>query len=193
MVGVEAAYGFGDGMFLAPLLKRIAEHHNRLIDVAVQTQCADAFHNLPWVRKIIHINNLHDGMARFFDYKFKYQITPNVYFERFRATDPQHSLIDTALWIGRHYGLGDIDQRPIFIPTPEERNIDLGLKRPMIAIESHHKSGQSWANPGSFLSVPRKIQKFTRYFVVVQSRLPTWGAFSSGINSSSDHSLNRTV
>lgn len=151
MIGVEACYGFGDGVFLAPLLKRISEHHNQPVEVAVQAQCADAYHNLPWVGKITHIGQLHEGM-RFFGDRICYQVTPNVHFPNFKESNQDHSLIDTARDIGRHYGLGDFDQRPIFIPTPDEM-ISFPSSRSLIAIESHHKSGQSWARPESFQPV----------------------------------------
>lgn len=150
MVGVEACYGFGDGLFLAPLIKRIAERHGGPVEMAVQAQCADAFHNLPWVAKITHVNNLHDGMALFRDRPHSYQITPNVYFPSFKESHPDHSLIDTARGIGRHYGLGDFDQRPIFLPSREDLEVRVNLLRPVIAVESHYKSGQSWADKNSF-------------------------------------------
>lgn len=150
MVGVEACLGFGDGMFLVPLTKKIAEHHHTLVEVAVQKQCADAFHNLSWVGKITHINDLYDGMHLFKTYQHAYQITPAAYFTKFKESHPDHSLIDTALWISRHYGLGDFDQRPIFIPTREELEVRVNLNRPVIAVESHYKSEQSWATKQSF-------------------------------------------
>lgn len=150
MIGVEAAYGFGDGLFLVPVIRKIAENHGEPVEVAVQAQCADAFYNLPWVSNIIHINNLHDGMARFKKYKYSYQITPNVYFPGFKAENANHSLIDTAAEIARRLGIGEIDQRPVFIPTSQELDVKIGGHKPRIAVECHYKSGQSWANKYSF-------------------------------------------
>lgn len=159
MVGVEAAYGFGDGLFLAPLLKRIAERTGGPVEVAVQAQCADAFANLPWVGKITHIANLHDGAHMFrMQGRQNYQITPNVYFPEFANQDPSHSLIDCALWTGRTLGFGDIDQRPIFVPTAQEEGTNFGFARPVIAVESHYKSGQSWATEQAFAPIIKKYK-----------------------------------
>ncbi len=162
MVGVEAAYGFGDGVFMAPLIKRIAERSGGPVEVAVQRQCADAFHNLPWVGKITHIDNLDDGVKLFMAQgRTGYQITPNVFFPTFAAEDPNHSLIDCVLMTGRAHGLGDIDQKPIFIPTAEELDAGsrIGLTRPFIAVESHYKSGQSWAAPGAFAPIVERYRR----------------------------------
>jgi hypothetical protein len=153
MIGVEAAYGFGDGVFIAPLLKALADRQGFPVEVAVQKQCADAFVNLPWVRRIHHINNLGDG-KRLFDGHVYCQVTPNVHFPRFKERDPEFSLIDCARETGRAYGL-NFDQRPIIRLTDAEKLI---WPKPYIMVESHHKSGQSWANRDHFLPVVEKYR-----------------------------------
>jgi hypothetical protein len=156
MIGVEAAYGFGDGVFLAPLLKALAERQGFPVEVAVQKQCADAFHNLPWVRRIHHIKNLWDGKKLFEGHTYR-QVTPNVHFPRFKETNPELSLIDCAHELGREYGL-EFDQRPLFIPTEAECIRRVGFDKPVLAIEAHHKSGQSWANRDHFRSIVEKYK-----------------------------------
>jgi len=149
-IGVESSHGFGDALFNAPLLKALSQRYGCKIGVAVRPHCADAFQNLPWVDNIIHIPDLHHGRAalKAAGYGPVHQITQNVKFHEFTASDPSHSLIDTPLLTGRQLGLEDFDQRPIFLPTAAEMSVgaryDDGL--PNIAVESIFTSAQSWAD-----------------------------------------------
>lgn len=149
-IGVESAYGFGDCLFNAPLLKAIKNLHNLPLIVAVQKQCEDAFYNLPWIDEIINISSLDEGISHFRSngYQYTYQITQNILFLHYKQKDPTHSLIDTPSWFAHEKALSDFNPRPIFIPTSEEVNIAnellAGLDTPIIGIESVAKSGQSW-------------------------------------------------
>lgn len=156
-IGVEMAYGFGDAVFMSPLIKKISEHYGTSIEIAVQQQCEDAFYNLPWVSKIHRISNLHDGMKLFKNYNHHYQLTPNVNFPRYKEVDQNHSLIDTALLTSKELGFGEINQKPILIFNQND-NCDINFTKPFIAIENVYKSGQSWANDTAFESIINKYQ-----------------------------------
>lgn len=159
-IGVEAAYGFGDNLFNATLIQQLSNQHNCKIDVAVQAQCADAFTNLSCIGEIVHITNLWEGVKKFQDlgYKQVHQLTQNVHFPKFKEQHPEHSLIDTAAWVGRDLGLPTFDQRPTFHPTEAERQVgqNFSSSQPTIAIESVYKSGQSWADDRAFQMILEK-------------------------------------
>lgn len=165
---VELAYGFGDAVFGLPLLKKLSEQNGGPIGVATMPHCVDAFQNVPFIDEIVRINGLNEGHRaskelKYRDYK---QITPNVYFFEFKS-DPEHSLIDTPKLIGRKFGIELTDQRPLIYLTDEELH---GMRQkyndgiPSIAIESHYKSGQSWAGPADFQKI---VDKFAKKFRIM--------------------------
>lgn len=153
-IGVESSHGFGDCLFNLPLIKALSERSNAKIDVAVRPHCADAFKNIPWVGEVVTIPGLNHGRSalRKLGCTETHQVTQNVKFLEFSSADPQHSLVDTPLYVGRQLGLPDFDQRPIFLPTAAELTVgaryDDGL--PNIAIESVFTSAQSWAGKAAF-------------------------------------------
>lgn len=162
IVGVESAYGFGDCVFNVPLIKQLSIMYDHPIGVAVQAQCADAYANIPWISEIVHITNLHEGVTKLqqLGYGKVIQITQNVKFHEFIERHSDHSLIDTPLWTGRQLGLPDFNQKPIFLPTPQEEaiSIELGdqLAKPTIAIECIAKSSQSWADSDAINTIVEK-------------------------------------
>lgn len=153
-IGVEAALGFGDGLFNVPLIKALSTHYECKIGVAVCSHCKDAFYNLPWVSEIIEIPNIHHGQKKLKElgYNRTIQITQNVKFFEFQQNNPQHSLADTPLSTGHQLEIPTFDQRPIFIPQDEElsRTADMLSDRPTIGIEAIYKSAQSWADQRAF-------------------------------------------
>jgi len=152
IAAVESSHSFGDTLFNVPLIREISNKFSTPIGVAVQPQYADGFHNIPWISEIIHISGMREGIKRLKElgYKFVYQITQNEKFLEFKNNDNTHSLIDTPLWTGRQLQLPDFDQRPIFIPTEDEKAFSDQFASqctgPTIAIECVAKSGQSWAD-----------------------------------------------
>lgn len=150
-IGIESAYSFGDALFNIPLIKAIHAYFlpNEII-VATKRQYRDAFVNIPEITNVIDINDIYHGMPileKIGCHK-TIQITQNSRFQHFRSIDPNHSLIDTPLWIGREIGVPDFDQRPIINLTAEELTSTdqiLESNKPTIAIESQAFSGQSWA------------------------------------------------
>lgn len=167
MIGIEAAYNFGDNCFNTALIRCIKDTYHDTIEVAVKPHCADAFYNIPWIDKITHINNLNDGMSIFKKYDKSFQITQNVKFLEYKRKHPSHSLIDTPLWIAREIGLPDFDQKPIFIPTETEEKACEFLKdetMPIVAIESYYTSGQSWSNHDSIQYI---IDHFSRTHKII--------------------------
>jgi hypothetical protein len=162
-VGVEAAHGFGDGLFCAPLIKEIGKKHQSPVTVAVRAHCKDAFFNLPFVSQIIEIPDMYHGTKTLKQHGFKYiyQITQNVKFFEFKRDDDGHSLIDTPLLTGRQIGISNFDQRPLFAATEKELTAGRSLdsSEPTIAIESVYKSAQSWAKPEHMMQI---IQQFAK-------------------------------
>jgi len=153
VVGVESSHGFGDCLFNVPLIKSISEKHGREVTVAVTPHCADAFINVPWIGEIIHIPSMYHGLEALERLKYRhiYQITQNAKFPAYQQHDQNHSLIDTALCVGRELGLPDFEQRPMFLPTQDELRFghDYGQLlngHPTIAVECVAKSAQSWAD-----------------------------------------------
>ena len=165
-VGVESALGFGDALFNIPLIRAISERYQCKVGVAVMPHCADAFENIPWIDKILHIPAINHGtrVLRASGYDTIFQLTQNTKFLEFKDRDPNHSLIDTPLLTGRQLGLGDFDQKPIFLPTPAEMSVgaryDDGL--PNIVVESMFTSGQSWATSEALELIINKYSKTHR-------------------------------
>lgn len=161
-VGVESAHGFGDGLFNAALVKAISEKHGAKVAVAVRPHCKDAFYNLPFVSEIIEIENMNHGVKKLrqLGFEYVYQITQNVKFFEFKGHDNNHSLIDTPMLVGRQLGINHFDNRPLFIPTEQERQAGEKLKsdKPTIAIESVYKSAQSWAQPHHIARIVAKFK-----------------------------------
>lgn len=163
-IGVELTYGFGDCLFGVPSIKAISEEYNCKVDVATQAQCADAFANLSFVNKVIHIANMWDGINHFTknSYNQAYQLTPQTKFEQYKAKDSNFSLIDASKHIARDYGVEVKCQRPIIELTgQEQRDADEFIQRlpktkPIIAIESYAKSGQTWADMSAIMAIVDK-------------------------------------
>ena len=155
-IGVESAHGFGDLCFNLPLIKAIRAKYNDEIYVATRPHCKDALYNIPWVDKIIEIDQMWHGIAKLKEVGCNpvFQITQNVKFFEFRdAHEPNHSLIHTPLWTGRQLHCPqDFDNRPIFIPTDDEclKTQSMIQDKPTIAIESVYTSAQSWADKKAF-------------------------------------------
>lgn len=153
-IGVEAALGFGDCLFNAPLIRALSTHYECKIGVAVCSHCKDAFYNLPWISEIIEIPNIYHGQKKLKElgYNRTIQITQNVKFFEFQQNNPQHSLADTPLSTGHQLEIPTFDQRPIFIPQDEElsRTTDMLSDKPTIGIEAIYKSAQSWADKRAF-------------------------------------------
>lgn len=160
-VGVESAHGFGDCCFNIPLIKALSEKFGTQIGVAVEEQCSDAYLNVPWISELIYIPQMHHGFQRLsqLGYSQIFQITQNEKFFEFREHDHTHSLIDTALCTGFQLGV-HFDHRPLFIPTSQEviAHQSLPIVKPLIAIESVYKSGQSWADTQAFAMIMNKYQ-----------------------------------
>ncbi len=149
MVGVEMMHGFGDCVFAVPLMRKMSQDLGCPLGVAVKPACADAFHNVPWVDEIVHINELGTGekALRALGYPVFHHLTPNMTFFGLRLKDPELSLIDAAAALGKEMGHWPFDQRPMVIPTPEEAAAaDQFEDVPTIAIESVYHSFQSWAS-----------------------------------------------
>lgn len=147
-IGVECAHSFGDTLFNIPLIKAIHDQYGHKITVATREPYRDGFYNVPWINEIITIGGMGYGVIRLrnLGYKHVFQITQNAKFPHYKTIDPEHSLIDTPLWVGRELGLPDFDQRPMFFPTQEEidKTNSILTDQPTIAIESVARSGQSW-------------------------------------------------
>lgn len=158
-VGVESAHSFGDILFNVPLIKAIGEHYDTKPYVAIRSPYKDALYNIPWVGKIIEINNMREGAAKLQQAGCTdcFQITQNIKFFEFKEHNPEHSLIDTPLCVGRQLGIKDFDQRPIFIPTAYEiATTDSMVSKSTIGIESVFKSGQSWATTAAIHAIIKK-------------------------------------
>lgn len=161
-VAVESAHSFGDGLFNASLIKAISEKHKSKVTVAVRPHCADAFDNLPFVDKVVIIQEMGEGtqLLANLGYKNVYQITQNIKFMQFKSFDKNHSLVNTPLMTGMQLGIGYFDQRPIFIPSEKELKAPLKIEhdKPIIAIESVYTSSQSWAKKKHFDTIVEKFQ-----------------------------------
>jgi len=153
-IGVESAHGFGDLIFNLPLIKAIHTKYNDTVWVATRPHCKDALFNIPWIDKIVEIQQMNQGIQLLKNMGCDpvFQITQNVQFFHFVKKDKKHSLINTPLLTGKELGCQDFNNRPIFLPTEKEiENTDsIILDKPTIAIESVYNSGQSWANKKSF-------------------------------------------
>lgn len=160
-VGAEIAFGFGDCIFGIPAIKLISETHGCGVDVAVQAQCSDAFLNVPFINKTINVDNCWSGIGHFHDqrYDFAYQLTPYSKFNHYKSLDPSFSLLDCSKRLASELGIEVTDQRPLIYLSDQEKLAaanflaKLSNGKPVVAIESHAKSGQSWAD----LTAVRKI------------------------------------
>lgn len=165
-VGVESFHSFGDILFNIPLIKALSEKYNSKVTVCTREQYKDGFDNIPWVDKIIPINEMGSGPKLLKDsgYEHVFQITQNIKFLEFRNRIQHHSLIDTPAWVGKELGLPEFDQRPIFIPTTQEieKTNNLITNEPTIAIECEARSGQSWANIDDFNQIVNKYKNTHR-------------------------------
>lgn len=160
-IGVESAHGFGDLCFNLPLMEAIKHRYDDELWVATRQHCRDALYNIPWIDRIVDIRKMGEGQAKLRGLGCDpvFQITQNVRFCEFRERDLDHSLVDTPLLTGRHLGLPDFDQRPIFRPTVDElRNIQsMFSEEPTIALETVYGSGQSWATSEEFMAIVDKF------------------------------------
>lgn len=149
-VGVESAHSFGDTLFNIPLIKALHDYTGQKVAVATRQPYVDGFKNVPWVSEVFIIGGMGQGvpLLKSKGYQHVYQITQNAKFPGYQIRDPNHSLVDTPLWVGREIGLPDFDQRPIFLPTEQEieKTNDVVRDIPTIAIECDARSAQSWAN-----------------------------------------------
>lgn len=176
---VELAYGFGDAVFGLRLLEKLSEQNGGPIGVATMPHVVDAFQNVPFIDEIIPIGGLNEGhkASKQFKYRDYKQVTSNVYFQEFKNNDPEHSLIDTPKLIGRKFGVEVTDQRPVIYLTDEELHgmrakYNDGIRS--IAIESHYKSGQSWASASDFQKIVDKFAKTHRIMMLSpETPLPT--------------------
>jgi len=148
-IGVESAHSFGDVLFNIPLIKAIHDHFGHKVTVTTRHPYVDGFNNVPWVKQVIPIDGMGQGVLYLQRNKYRrvYQITQNVQFPEYKKRDGNHSLIDTPLWFARSIGIPDFDQRPIFIPSQSEidKTNSIVQDKPTIAIECEARSGQSWA------------------------------------------------
>ncbi len=151
LIGVESAHNFGDCCFNIPLIKALSEHYNSKVGVAVRQHCADAFNHVPWIKEIVIIPNLWDGMTKLksMGYENVHQITQNIKFSECVERDPSHSLIDTPLCVGKQLGLKEFDQKPglYFSESELKTSAEYGARlngRKTIAVERVFTSGQSW-------------------------------------------------
>jgi hypothetical protein len=151
MLLIESCFGFGDCLFNIPLIEKIAE--TREVSVATMIGYKDAFENINCIEELILKYSLDrksslgfgrvEAERRGWDYL---QVTQCVRFPQIKSQNPNHSLVHTAKYIGETMGL-EIDPKPIFRPTQEELDATQFLSkepRPIIAIESDYRSGQSW-------------------------------------------------
>lgn len=174
-VGVESAHGFGDCLFNAPLIKAIGEKHGTKVTVTVRPHCADAFENLPFVDRVVKVQEMHHGMKwlRENGYKHAYQITQNVKFFEFRQHDNRHSLVDTPTLTGKQIGV-QFDPRPLFAASGREHSAAKTLPddKPIIAIESVYTSAQSWAQPAHIMQIVDKFKDTHRILWLSNSGCP---------------------
>jgi hypothetical protein len=174
MLVIESAYGFGDGIFNAPLIEEIAK--DRTVIIATQKQCEDAFYNLNKVDCIINIDSLGQGKSFADKYGYEYlQITQHVRFHKIKRYITNHSLIDTPLRISESLGLS-IDNRPIFRPTSSELQKTesfANFTKPLIAIETAYKSGQSWVKVSHMREVAKIFSKTHDILWLSNSNEPT--------------------
>ena len=159
---IELAYGFGDCVMGLPLIEEFSKRIGCPVGIATMPHCIDAFQNVPFINDIVPIGGLDGGRAaaKAHGYKEYRQITPNSYFPHLKNANPNHSLIDTSKEIGEQFGITVTNQRPKLYLTDDElygmrRTYDDGIRS--IAIESHFKSGQSWANAESFQMIVDKF------------------------------------
>lgn len=169
-IGVESAHGFGDIYFNISLIRELKNKYNDEMWVAARTHCKDALFNIPWVDKIVEIQEMGQGIIKLKDMGCDpvFQITQNVKFVEFNPhgfANPfvpemdlgvlcegdawSHSLVHTPLWTGRQLHCPpNFDNKPIFIPTDDEilKTESMVQDRPTIAIESVYTSGQSWSD-----------------------------------------------
>lgn len=175
-VGVESAHSFGDTLFNIPLIKAIHDHYQCHVTVATRKPYRDGFFNVPWVQDIITISSMGDGVAKLHNmgYEHVMQITQNAKFPDYQAADPNHSLIDTPLQVGRELGIPDFDQKPLFFPMEVEIKSTNSLlsDQPTIAIESVAKSGQSWATQNDFKQIVDKYKNTHRILWLSNENAP---------------------
>lgn len=175
-VGVESAHGFGDCLFNVPLLRELSKFHNTKIGVAVRPHCKDAYYNVPWISEIIEIPHMWHGTKKLQDlgYRRCFQITQNAKFFEFRESDPNHSLINTPLIVGKQLNLEEFDNRPQFFPTVDEiqKTTHMIQNKPTIAIESVYNSMQSWADDKAFQSIINKYSNSHRILWLSNSGSP---------------------
>ncbi len=163
-IGIETAHGFGDICFNIPLIKAIYDKHQDEIYVAARTHCKDALYNINYITKVVDIAQMHEGETKLktLGCDTIYQITQNIWFFKFREHDNNHSLIDTPMRVAKEFGLELENQRPIFIPSSKEFNKFANYQfpeQPIIAIESHYTSGQSWANNQHIANIINRYNK----------------------------------
>jgi hypothetical protein len=149
------------------LIRELKKMYNDKVWVAVQPHCKDALFNVPYVDKIVEIQQMNQGLTKLKEMGCNpvFQITQNIKFEEFRNNGhPNHSLIHTPLWTGRQLGcITDWDNRPMFFPTQNESMVGASVKdKPTIAIESVFKSAQSWADKKAINTIVAKYTKTHR-------------------------------
>jgi len=152
LIGIEMSHGFGDAMFSIPLIEALCARDGCKAVIASKQRCADAYYGVPCIQSIEHTPDMYHGeriLRSKYPIKAFYQITPQAYFMDFKASYPDHSLVATAMAIGRKYGV-EIDPQPkVYLSPIETQAAEQYFKKfkgeKIIAIESEHFSGQSWS------------------------------------------------
>jgi hypothetical protein len=159
LIGAETCHSYGDLIFNVPLIKALSEKYNTQIHIAMNTKYKDAYNNIPWIGNIYHINNMGEGPTILAKHGIHtcYQLTQNIKFHEYRASDPNHSLAETPTRVGREIGV-EIEPKPIFIPSNDELEIRNQFDRNTVAIESEYRSGQSWTNISTFNKILDKFR-----------------------------------
>jgi len=177
-IGIESSHSFGDICFNISLIREIKKKCNDDVWIAIRSPFKDALYNVPWVDKIIEIQQMWDGVSRLRSMGCNpvFQITQNVKFLQFKQIDNNHSLINTPLMTGKELGIENFDNRPLLFPTDQEiRNTDNIISNtPTIAIENVYNSGQSWADETAFNMILDKYSKTHRILWLSNSKIPNY-------------------
>jgi hypothetical protein len=154
----ECAYGFGDCLMNVPLLKAYSETMGEKVCVATRSANFDAFYNLDFIETIYPISSLHEGRSVAVRENLRYvQATQHHCFNRYRAMDPHHSLVDTPKVTGEFLNV-HFDNKPIIIPTEEElaKTEELAGDVPVVALEADCNSSQAWSTVKDYREFCRK-------------------------------------
>lgn len=167
---VESKYKFGDNILVAGAISQIPECD---ITVLTHPEHVDAFINVPNVRRVF--NKPHEfqkliDIAKSLNYEFL-QLTPEGYFNkyspiRFNALPARH--------LKEVYSYKHIEPKIGFWPTESEQAVadSYVSDRPILAVEAHYTSSQSFMEYDHILELINKFKKTHRILWLCNDKYP---------------------